>query len=47
MKKKKELVDKNCYETKKSKIMNFKILFESALRQVLSVLPYGNQYELS
>ena len=51
MKKKKELADKPDDKLKRLKIMNFKnqeqILFENALRQVLSIMPNGHQYELN
>ena len=51
MKKKNELKNHVDPEIKKLKIMNFKlqehILFENALRNVLSVMPDGNLYELN
>ena len=51
MKKKNELKNHVDPEIKKLKIMNFKlqehILFENALRNVLSVVPDGKLYELN
>ena len=51
MKKKNELKNNVDPEIKKLKIMNFKlqehILFENALRNVLSVMPDGHLYELN
>ena len=51
MKKKKELGNRTDPELKKFKIMNFKtqeqILYENALRNVLSVVPNGNLYEIN
>ena len=51
MKKKNELKNSGDPEIKKLKIMNFKlqehILFENALRSVLSAIPGGNLYELN
>ena len=51
MKSKKELANHADEEMKKVKIMNYKmqehILFENALRNVLSIMPNGNQYELN
>ena len=51
MKKKKELKNSLDPELKKLKIMNFKtqeqILHENALRNVLSIVPNGNLYEIN
>jgi hypothetical protein len=51
MKNKKELKNHTDEEIKKLKIMNFKtqeqILYENALRSVLSVMPNGDHYELN
>ena len=51
MKKKKELLNSTDPELKKLKIMNFKtqeqILYENALRNVLSIVPNGNLYEIN
>ena len=51
MKAKKELKNHGDEQLKKLKIMNFKtqelILYENALRNVLSVIPNGNDYELN
>ena len=51
MKKKKELKDRDDLELKRLKVMNYKsqeqIMFENALRSVLSVMPNGNQCELN
>jgi hypothetical protein len=51
MKKHKELANQKDADLKKIKIMNYKtqehILFENALRNVLSIMPNGDQYELN
>ena len=51
MKSKKELKNHADAELKKLKIMNFKtqeqILFENALRNVLAIIPNGDQFELN
>ena len=51
MKNKKELKNHADEGLKKLKIMNFKsqeqILYENALRSVLSIMPNGDQYELN
>ena len=51
MKSKKELANHEDEEMKKVKIMNYKmqehILFENALRNILSIMPNGDQYELN
>jgi len=51
MKSKKELKNHGDEQLRKVKIMNFKpqeqILFENALRNVLSIIPNGNHYELN
>jgi len=51
MKTKHELKNSTDAKSKKLKIVNFKnpelILLENALREVLSVIPNGNQYELN
>ena len=50
MKKKRDLNDNVGIDDKKLKIMNYKnqeqILFENALRSILSILPNGHQYEI-
>ena len=51
VKSKKELKNHADAELKKLKIMNFKtqeqILFENALRNVLAIIPNGDQFELN
>ena len=51
MKSKKEPKNHGDEQLRKVKIMNFKpqeqILFENALRNVLSIIPNGNHYELN
>ena len=51
MKSKKELKNHTNPELKKVKIMNFKtqeqIIFENALRNVLAIIPNGDQFELT
>ena len=51
MKKKKDLTDNVGIDDKKLKIMNYKnqeqILFENALRSILSILPNGHLYEIN
>ena len=51
MKRKHELKNSTDAKTKKLKIVNFKtpeqILLENALREVMSVIPNGSQYELN